>query len=114
MMEFRCGDVCLPASLLCNGVDNCRDRSDEKGCTNTKPTQTKPYIGGSRKDNAGDAGKRRAGGGYADKDDGKLFFFPILIVCTLLVQRIDIVCGDFSSVQRNILYFTVDLTSRLV
>ncbi|CAG5128475.1 unnamed protein product, partial [Candidula unifasciata] len=54
-LEFKCGDVCIPASLWCNGVDNCRDRSDEKGCSRTRPSH-------------GRSGSRGASGGSVDID----------------------------------------------
>ncbi|CAG5120138.1 unnamed protein product, partial [Candidula unifasciata] len=42
--EFPCGDLCLPLSLKCNGVDNCRDRSDERGCSRGRKTKDRTPV----------------------------------------------------------------------
>ncbi|XP_012939622.1 uncharacterized protein LOC101845248 [Aplysia californica] len=56
-LEFRCGGFCMPASLLCNGVVNCKDRSDERGCERLRPPK-------------GRKSTRRPSGGGAGTDGG--------------------------------------------
>ncbi|CAL1541949.1 unnamed protein product [Lymnaea stagnalis] len=93
--EIKCVDHCLPASLECNGVTNCKDKSDEKGCSRARTPQIRPsVVDPSTRDSTKSGGDKQEATEAKDRSDdkGDALFAPLHVIILGAVGGVILTC----------------------